>query len=81
MIQRIASILTNSFAMTRACIEHKNSGRRGVGGKYAKHRLLIFVPEMKEAVPSQYPVKSSTKGERSSFPSSTWSSYSMRPVN
>ncbi len=58
MIQRIAAVHANSFAMTEACIEHQNGGRRCVSGKYAKHRFLIFGPEMKEAIPRQYCAKS-----------------------
>jgi hypothetical protein len=32
--------------------------------KYLKYRSLVLVPEMKEAVPGQYPLKSPTKGQR-----------------
>ena len=64
MIERVTAIRANSFTVTKSCVEHQNSGRGGVCGKYAKHHFLIFVPEMKEAVPSQYPVKSLTKGQR-----------------
>jgi hypothetical protein len=63
MVQRIASIRAHSLAMTKAGIEHQNGGWRRVRGKYAKHRSLVFVPEMKEAVPSQYPAKSPAEGQ------------------
>ena len=65
MVQRIASIGTDCLAMTKAGIEHQNGGWGSVHGKYFKHRSLILVPEMEEAVPSQYPLKSPTKGQRS----------------
>jgi hypothetical protein len=64
MVQRIAPIRAHCLAMTKAGIENQNSGWRRVHGKYAKHRPLIFVPEMKEAVLSQYRAKSPTKGQR-----------------
>jgi len=65
MVQRIASIRTDSLAMTKACIEHQNGCWRSMHGKYLKHRSLVLVPEMEEAVPSQYPLKSPTKGQGS----------------
>jgi hypothetical protein len=37
--------------MTEAGVEHQNSTRHCVRGKYSEHRPLIVVPEMKEAVP------------------------------
>jgi len=50
--------------VTKAGIEHQNSGWPGVRGKYAKHPPLVFVSEMKEAIPSQYPAKSSAERQR-----------------
>src|SRR5450755_4686554 len=50
MIQRITSIRADGFAVTKARVEHKNGATRRVCGKHAKHRFLIRVPEMKEAV-------------------------------
>jgi hypothetical protein len=44
--------------MIESAIKHQNGGRRCVFGKYVKHRLLIFVLEMKEAVPGQDAPKS-----------------------
>lgn len=64
MVQRITSIRANALAMTETGIEHQDSGRCRVCGKNGKHQLLIFVPEMKETVPSQYPAKLPTKDQR-----------------
>lgn len=64
MVQGIASIRAHGLAVTEAGIEHQNGGWRRVRGKYAKHGPLVFVPEMKEAVPGQHPVKSPAKGQR-----------------
>ena len=61
MVQRIASIKADCLAMIKAGIEHQNSGWRCVQGKYLKHRLLVLVPEMEEAVPCQDPLKSPIK--------------------
>jgi hypothetical protein len=63
MIQRITPIRADRFAVTKPGVEHQSGGRCRVCGKYGKHRCLIFVPEMKEAIPSQYAVKSATKGQ------------------
>jgi hypothetical protein len=60
MVQRITSIRANSLAMIKAGIEHQNSGWRCVQGEYFKHRLLVLVPEMEEAVSSQNPLKLTT---------------------
>ena len=65
MVQRIASIRADCLTVIKAGIEHQNSGWRCVQRKYLKHRLLLLVPEMEEAVPSQDPLKSPTKGQRS----------------
>ena len=65
MIERIAAIRADCLAMIKARIEDQNSGGRRVQGEYLEHRLLVLVPEMKEAVPSQDPLKSPTKGQRS----------------
>jgi hypothetical protein len=49
--------------MTKAGVEHQSSGWRRVQGEYAKHRPLIVVPEMEEAVPSQYSIKPPTESQ------------------
>jgi hypothetical protein len=61
VIEGIASIRAHCLAMTKAGIEHENSGRGCMRGKYAKHGPLILVPKMKEAIPGEYPVKSPTE--------------------
>ena len=65
MVQRIALIGADRLAMTKAGIEHHNGGWRSVQGKYPEHRSLVLVPEMEEAVPGQYPLKSPAKGQGS----------------
>ena len=64
MVERIAPIGAQRLAMSRAGIEHQKCAWRRMRGKYAKHRPLVFVPEMKEAIPGQYPAKSPAKGQR-----------------
>jgi hypothetical protein len=64
MVQRITPIGTYRLTMRNTAIEHQNSGGRRVYLKNPKHEPLIIVLEMKEAIPSQYSVKSPAKAQR-----------------
>lgn len=63
VIKRVTPIAADGFTVSKAGIEHQNGVRRRVCRKYAKHGFLIPVPEMKEAVPGQYPGKSPAKSQ------------------
>jgi hypothetical protein len=51
MVERVATVRSDSFAVRGAGIEHQHRGRSGVPGKAIKHVALIVVIEMEKTVP------------------------------
>ena len=53
VIERVATVSSDCFAVSGAGVEHQHRGRSGVPGKDVKHTSLIVVIEMEKAVPGQ----------------------------
>jgi hypothetical protein len=53
MVERIASIAADRFAMARSGIERQHGGRSGVFAKHVEHSALVRGREMEKAVPRQ----------------------------
>jgi hypothetical protein len=51
MIERVAAVTSDRFAVRRAGVEHQHRGRSGVPGKDVKHISLIVGVEVEKAVP------------------------------
>jgi hypothetical protein len=58
MIERIAPILPDAFAMGWPAVKHQRGRWRGVSREHAEHPALVVWREVKQTVPRKYTVES-----------------------